>query len=219
MKRLIEVDAKHGVQSAADSGSARRAGLSLVAAAMLAALTACQSPQVVEVPVEVPVEVSVEVPVEVPRCDLPEVKGARKFLIEAWAIPNADFDVGEPLRLQMRVSTTAYLNIFHVSTSCKVTRLLANHAMRAAEIADFPLVDSGIQMTVKPPAGDEAFYFVATRSAMDFLSGADILQETAGIASLDLSPAQFYQRLDDARGRINPDDLSITTLRTQVLGQ
>ena len=44
-------------------------------------------------------------------------------------------------------------------------------------------------MTVKPPAGDEAFYFVATREPMSFLSDSDILAETAGIASLDLSPA------------------------------
>ena len=119
----------------------------------------------------------------------------------------------------MRVSTPAHMNIFYVSTSCKVTRLLANRAMSPTEIVDFPLVESGLEMTVKPPSGNEVFYFVATRVPMDFLSGADIMSETAGIASLDLSPAQFYVRLDEARGRINPDDWSIATLRTTVVGQ
>ena len=105
---------------------------------------------------------------------MPEINDGSKYLVEAWAIPNANFDVGEPLRLQMRVSTPAHLNIFYVSTSCKVTRLLHNHATAAAEIVDFPLPESGLQMTVKPPAGDEAFYFIATREPMDFLSSSDI---------------------------------------------
>lgn len=201
----------------------RSIGVSLTLLGILTALAACQQPQVVEVPVEVPIEVPVELPVEVPvetdRCELPDLNEGRKFVVEAWAIPDANFDVGEPLRLQMRVSTTAYMNIFYVSTSCKVTRLLENRSVAAAEIVDFPFRGSGLQMTVKPPAGEEAFYFVTTRSPMDFLSGADILSETAGIASLDLSPAQFYERLDDTRGRVNPDDWSILTLRTSVVGR
>ena len=72
-------------------------------------------------------------------------------------------------------------------------------------------------MTVKPPAGDEAFHFVATRERLDFLSAGDILGEAAGIANLDLTPEQFHERLTDARGRINPDDWSATTLRTSVV--
>ena len=91
--------------------------------------------------------------------------------------------------------------------------------MAAAEIVDFPLPESGLQMTVKPPAGDEAFYFIATRAPMDILSGSDILSETVGIASLDLSPGQFYQRLSDARGRIDPDYWSTRTLLTSVIGR
>ena len=219
MNGSIEENANDGGVPPLGAGFIRRFGMSLAGLGVLAVLSGCQQPQVIEVPVEVLVEVPVEVPVEVSRCELPALKGGQKFVVEAWAIPDARFDVGEPLRLQMRVSTPAYMNIFYVSTSCKVTRLLHNRAMSAAEIVDFPLRETGLQMTVKPPAGNEAFYFIAARSPMDFLSGADILSKAAGIASLDLSPAQFYQRLDDARGRINPDDWSITTLRTSVIGQ
>ena len=215
MNGSSEVNANDGGVPPLGAGFIRRFGMSLAGLGVLAVLSGCQ-PTVIEVPVEV--EVEVDVPVEVPRCELPALKEGRKFLVEAWAIPDARFDVGEPLRLQMRVSTPAYMNIFYVSTSCKVTRLLHNRVMSAAEIVDFPLRETGLQMTVKPPAGDEAFYFVAARAPMDFLSGADILSEAAGIARLDLSPAQFHQRLDDARGRINPDDWSITTLRTSVIG-
>ena len=219
-----------------------RVGISLAAFGMLAAIAACQQPQMEEkmpdeVPVEVPDEVPDEVPVEVPDevpvgvpdeafievpveqsgCELPELPGRSKYVVEAWPVPDSEFNVGEPLRIQMRVSTPAYMNIFHVSTSCKVTRLLHNHAIADAEIVDFPLPESGLQMTVKPPAGQEAFYFVATRSPMEFLSGSDILNETLGIASLDLSPAQFFQRLNVARGRTNPDDWSAKTLLTSVI--
>ena len=150
------------------------------------------------------------------ECDLPSFEKHHRFVAEAWAIPDPFFDVGEPLRLQMRVSTPAHMTIFHVSTSCKVTRLLNNLAMEPTEIVDFPLSGSRVTITVKPPAGTEAFYFVAARDKLDFLSRADILAESAGIASLDLDPRQFDRRLDDALGRINPADVSVSTLVTHV---
>ena len=211
MNRLAEGPLIDGAIASSGPRSARRFGVALAGLAMLTVLSGCAQTEVVEV--------MVEVPVEVPRCNLPDLSGGRTFTVEAWAVPDPRFDVGEPLSLQMRVSTPAYLNIFYVSTSCKVTRLLHNRAMPVAQIVDFPLAESGLEMTVKPPAGDEAFYFVATREPMSFLSGSDILAETAGIASLDLSPAQFYRNLDDARGRTNPDDWSSMTLRTTVVGR
>ena len=154
-------------------------------------------------------------------CYLRDFSGGRSFAVEAWGLPDANFDVGEPLRLQMRVSAAAYVSVYYVSSSCKVTRLLSNHAVEATQIVDFPTPESGLAMTVKPPTGNEAFYFVATREPVDFLAGGtggDILGEGAGVSSLDLSPEQFYRRLEDARGRINPDNWSARTLRTRVMG-
>ena len=159
--------------------------------------------------------------VEAPKCHLSNFDGGRAFRVEAWGLPDASFDVGEPLRLQMRVSAAAYMSVYYVSSSCKVTRLLNNYQVKATEIVDFPTRESGLAMTVKPPPGNEAFYFVATREPIDFLSGGaggDILGQAAGVASLDLSPEQFYRRLADTRGRINPDNWSARTLRTRVLG-
>ena len=147
-------------------------------------------------------------------CELRNFKAAAKFVVDAWAVPDARFNVGEPLRFQMRVSSPSYMNVFHVGTSCKVTRLVHNRRMAAGEIVEFP--PQNMQITVKPPAGDEAFYFVATRAKLKVLAIADILAGDA-IASLDLSPRQFFVRLGQARGRINPDDLSMTTLRTTVV--
>ncbi len=192
--------------------------------AALGALAACEPqvvrevvhepapPEVVEVPVEVPVRV--EVPVPMPDCELRGFGGGNKFVVEAWTVPDASYNVGEPLSLQMRVSAPAWTSVFHVGSSCKVTRLMHNRRMTETEIVDFP--GPGIQMTVKPPAGEEAFYFVATREAFDFLSDADVL-DSGEIARVDLSPEQFYVRLDQAKGRINPDDLSMTTLRTTIV--
>ncbi len=151
-------------------------------------------------------------------CRLAQFKEGGKFLVEAWAVPDSRFNVGEPLRLQMRVSSPSYLSVFHVSTSCKVTRLLQDKPMKAAEIVNFPAPESGIEMIVKPPAGKEAFYFIASRQKLQFLSSSDILKKPGGgIASLDLSPAQFYARVDEDRGRMDPDDWSIKTLRTSVV--
>ena len=71
-------------------------------------------------------------------------------------------------------------------------------------------------MIVKPPAGEEAFYFLATREKIDVLAAADLLG-SGEIVSLDLSPAEFYTRIDQITGRINPNDLGVTTLRTLVV--
>ena len=149
-------------------------------------------------------------------CELVRYDGGATFLVETWAVPDQEFDVGEPLRLQLRVSSPAYVNIFHVGTSCKVTRLLHNHSINATEIVDFPLPGSGIEIIVKPPEGLEGFYVVATRKELAFLAADDIRQGGSGIASLDLDPGQFYQRLEDMLGRVNPADWSVTTLLTSV---
>ena len=221
MNRQIEERVDTDASPWFGAGFVRRCGVSLAGLGMVAILTACAAPQPEPQPEAQP-EAQPEVqfvPVKIPNCELPVFSEGRKYQVEAWAIPDARFDVGEPLKLQMRVSTPSYVNIFYVSSSCKVTRLLANRETAAARIVDFPLPESGLEMTVKPPAGDEAFYFVATRSPMDFLAASDILTETMGIASLDLSPAQFYQHLMDARGRINPDDWSIATLTTSVVAR
>ena len=154
--------------------------------------------------------------VTVPRCELPNIQKGRSFIVEAWAVPDPNYNVGEPLSLQLRVSTPAYVNMYHVGTSCKVTRLLHNVQVNPAEIADFPRQNSQM-IIVKPPAGEEAFYIAASRQPLAFVAHADILQGGDGIASLDLSPAQFYQRLEQVLGRINPDDLSVTTLKTSIV--
>ena len=171
------------------------------------ALAACQpAPEVVRVPVEVE------------RCERPVLQGGRAFVAEAWAVPDGQFDVGEPLRLQMRASAPAYLNVFHVGTSCKVTRLLRDLHVRETEIVDFPLAGSGVEITVKPPAGDEAFYLLATRVPSNFLAGEDLLGG-GDIASVDLDPEQFYRRLEQAVARIDPNDVSMATLRTTVVAR
>ena len=185
----------------------------VLAVSVLAGCAPPPPPVVVQAPPPPPVVQRVAVP----RCELPNFQKGRSFRVEAWAVPDPNYNVGEPLSVQMRVSTPAYLNMFHVSSSCKVSRLLHNVQVQPAEIADFPRQNSRM-IIVKPPTGEEAFYLIATREPMAFIAGADILQGGEGLASLDLSPAQFYQRLDQVLGRINPDDLSATTLRTTIVG-
>ena len=54
---------------------------------------------------------------------------------------------------------------------------------------------------------------------MKFLSDADILRETAGVANLDSNPARFSTRPDGALHRINPDGWRTATLGTVVAGR
>ena len=200
-------------KQAARRGRSAQARLAGGAAALALALAGCQQQQAAP-----PLEV-VGVPVVVPACDLPRRRDANAFGTEAWAVPNETFDVGEPLALQMRVSASAHVSVFHVSSSCHATRLLDNHPVQGGETVDFPLRGSGVRMTVKPPAGGELFYFIATREPTVFLSEADVMNDTAGIASLDIDAGQLLGRIDDARGRVNPADWSMTTLRTRVVAR
>lgn len=157
------------------------------------------------------------VQVVTPQCAYPDFNVAMNYRIEAWGVPSATFNVGAPLLVQSRVSTPSYLSIYHVSSSCKVSRLLNNVQVTTGQIVDFPLKESNIDLIVKPPAGKEAFYFVATLKPFEFLSASDILSESGHIASIDLSPDQFYSRLESARGRIDPSTLSMTTLHTEII--
>ena len=134
-------------------------------------------------------------------------------------MPDNKFNFGEPLTFQMRVSAPTYMSVFHVSTSCQVTRLMDNMPVNAAEIVDFPVRGSGMRVTVKPPAGREAFHLIATREKLEFLASADILSsEGGGVASLYLTPKQFYERVKQFRDRINPSDLSMKTLYISIVG-
>lgn len=182
----------------------------LAAFGALALLSACQTNPEREPTV-------VEKLVETPKCTVWDYNDGARFVTEAWGVPTDRFYVGQPLTLQMRVSSPAHVSLFHVSTSCKVTRLLKNHRIETpGEITDFPLAGSGIEITVKPPEGEEGFHFIATRKPFDLLTGSDVLKEQGHIASLDMSPEQFYQRLEQALGRIDPNEWSTRTLRTEV---
>ena len=176
-----------------------------VAICLATALSACAATEIVERTVVVP------------DCDIPDLRTRGSYAVEVWGIPNSRFNVGEALNLQLRVSAPSHVTMFHVSTSCKVTRLLDNEQLPMAKIVDFPARGSGMAITVKPPGGREGFYVIATRNRLSFLSAGDILREQGGIAALDMAPAQFYQRLEQARARSNPAEWSLTTLRTDVV--
>lgn len=190
------------------------------ACAAAAALLAACAPEkeIVEVKVEVPIEVPVEVPVPAERCELPVIEGGKTFVVEAWGVPDNRFDVGERLRFQLRVSSPSYVNVFHVGTSCKVTRLIRDLQVREAEIIDFPPRGGGIEVTVKPPEGAEAFYLLATRAPADFLAEGDLLGG-GDIAGVDLAPDRFYRRLREFYGRVDPSETSMATLRTEVVAR
>ena len=150
------------------------------------------------------------------QCDFLTMNESHKSVVEAWSVPSVRFNVGERLRLQMGFSSPSFLSIFHVSTSCKVTRLIYYNSIRSA-IVDIPDSGSSIQIVVRPPAGDEGFYPVTTGDTFEFLSGADILAQAGGMATLDLKPAPYYRRLNVARGRNNPIDWSVAPLPTSVV--
>ena len=187
-----------------ERASCADAALAAVALALLVAGCAAPTPKVVEVVRDVP------------NCELPDLTTTGKYVVEAWGIPDNRFAVGEPLTMQLRTAAPAYVTMFHVSSSCKITRLLDNEPMPMAAIIDFPARDSGMSITVKPPGGREGFYIIATLEELSFLSDGDILSESGDVAAIDMSPRQFYGRIEQARARMNPASWGLKTLRTEV---
>ena len=208
MRVILSEAIRDGIAQVSRTALGKLSSVSAVAGILLAGVLVCQ-PEA-----EGQQRVKQKRQVDPSRCELQRFRKNATFLAEAWAIPDHKFNVGEPLRLQMRASATTYLNLFHVSTSCKVTRVVYNQAMAAGEIVDVPT--RGVQVTVKPPPGNEGFYFVATRAELNMFAQADILRGDE-IAILDMTPEEFFVRLDQASRRVNPADLSIFTLRTAVV--
>lgn len=82
-----------------------------------------------------------------------------------------------------------------------------------------PFLPRDFRTTVKQPEGGKPFCLPAIPNSMKFLSDADILRETAGVANLDSSSARFSKRLDGALRRINPDRWRTATPGTVLVGR
>ena len=191
----------------------------LITIGTISFVSAC-APPVKVVEKIVVLEKPVEVVVEIPKCELRNLRdtGHQTFLVSAWGVPDDEFLIGEPLTLQAEVGAPSHVSIYHVNTSCKVSRLLHNfYVSKANEIVDFPDQSSGMHITVKPPTGSEGFYFVATHEPLVLLSDTDILKEAGHIASIDLSPEEFYARMDQVLSRIDPSTWSTTSLETSIV--
>ena len=151
-----------------------------------------------------------------PGCVLADLHDDRFVSVEAWSIPDAEFTIGEPLFLEARVSEAAFLNIFHVSTTCGVTHLLRDVELEPARILEFPDSRSGPQIITGLPAGAEAFYFVASGERIGTLLQPFIIREAAGIANLTLTPEQLYVFLFETRRRTGAGGWGVTTVRAAV---
>ena len=153
-----------------------------------------------------------------PGCVLPDYRDDRAVAIEAWSIPDERFAVGEPLLLEVRTSASGFLNIFHVGTTCGVTHLLRDHRARPSELVEFPDPASGLRILTTLPAGQEAFYVIATGQPIGELLEPVIRGEVAGMVSLALEPGDLYRFLRRIRRLTGAEGWGITTLKTEVAG-
>ena len=153
-----------------------------------------------------------------PGCVLPEYRDDRVVSVEAWSIPDEQFVVGEPLLLEVRASAAGFLNIFHVGTTCGVTHLLRDAKVRPAELVEFPDPASGLRILTTLPAGEEAFYVLATREPIGGLLEPVVRGEVAGMVSLALGPGDFYRFLRKIHRLTGGEGWGLTTLKTEVTG-
>ena len=152
-----------------------------------------------------------------PGCVLPDYHEERVISVEAWSIPDGQFAIGEPLLLEVTASMSGYLNIFHVGTTCGVTHLLRDAEVHPAQVIAFPDPESGVRILTALPAGQEAFYVLATGQPIGDLLGPVVLGEAAGMVSLALQPGDFYRFLGKVRLRRGTDGWGLTTLKTEVV--
>ena len=153
-----------------------------------------------------------------PGCVLPDYRDDRAVSVEAWSIPDERFAVGEPLLLEVRASASGFLNIFHVGTTCGVTHLLRDVQVRPLELVEFPDPASGLRILTTLPAGQEAFYVLATGEPIGELLEPVIRGEAAGMVSLALEPGDLYRFLRRVRRLTGAEGWGLTTLKTEVIG-
>ncbi len=136
------------------------------------------------------------------------------FTVDVWSPEKTPFRVGQDLALNMRSAAPAYLSLFHVSSSCKATQLVANKQVGAGDTASFP--EGGLRATIKPPGGKEYYILVATTQQLDWRTGSDSLGDGA-VSSLDMTPQQMVGRLNQTLARLAPNAWSTRTLTVQIL--
>lgn len=105
--------------------------------------------------------------------------------------PDATYALGETVRLAVKSSEDAYITVFNVGPSGKVTQLFPNafqtaNKVKAGEAVEIPAAASGAQIRVTGPVGAELIKVIATSKPVTvipdthFASGAGLFRSLDG---------------------------------------
>ncbi|GGE24659.1 hypothetical protein GCM10011390_50120 [Aureimonas endophytica] len=92
---------------------------------------------------------------------------------------DATYALGEKVRLGVKTNEDAYVTVFNIGPTGKVTQLFPNayqrnNAVRAGEVLEIPAASSGASITVSEPVGGELIKIIATSSSAPIVPEAQL---------------------------------------------
>lgn len=114
---------------------------------------------------------------------------------------DATYAIGETVRLAVKSTEDAYLTVFNIGASGKVTRLFPNAAqpdnrVKAGEAVEIPSAASGAQIKVSGPVGAELIKVIATSKPVTVIPDSQFQSGSGVFRNLDGGTAALNRDLE-----------------------
>ncbi|MFL9827703.1 DUF4384 domain-containing protein [Rhodoplanes sp. SY1] len=124
--------------------------------------------------------------------------------------PDATYALGESVRLAVKTSDDAYLTVFSIGASGKVTQLFPNatqpsNRVKAGETVEIPPGGSGTRIKVTGPVGAELIKVIATSKPVTLIPDGRFVANNGFFRSLEGGVADFKRDLEVVTRNPRPD--------------
>lgn len=127
---------------------------------------------------------------------------------------DATYAVGEKVRVAVKSNQDAYLTVFDIGPTGKVTQLFPNayqtsNAVKAGEAIEIPAAQSGAAIQVSAPVGKETIKVIATSQPVTIVPEEHYADSNGLFRGLSVGADQLERDLSDATAKL-PADLHYT---------
>jgi hypothetical protein len=123
---------------------------------------------------------------------------------------DATYAVGETVRLAVKANQDAYLTVFDIGPTGKVTQLFPNayqtsNAVKAGEAIEIPAPQSGAAIQVSAPVGKETIKVIATSQPVTIVPEEHYAAGNGLFRSLAIGADQLERDLVETTAKLPPD--------------
>lgn len=149
-----------------------------------------------------------------------QVKPSTLSILTLLDRQDATYAVGETVRLAIKSNEDAYVTVFNVGASGKVTQLFPNayqtdNRVKAGEAVEIPSAASGAQIRVTGPVGGELIKVIATSKPVTIIPDTQFTKDSGIFRSLE-GGVEALKRDLDVVSTNPPADLKVAVLNQVV---